>query len=123
MNSKPAARSPRSPCSCRSHVYPSCRGLIGWGFSGMLQRCACIAPAVVLVGLSTAHAVDTTLTLACQGTATDMTQPVDGNPEPTSKGIIINFTARTVAGLDFPLKITSSDETVVFRSRFASRTA
>jgi hypothetical protein len=76
-----------------------------------------------MLGLPTGQAADTTLTLACQGTATDITQPVDGNPEPTSMGIIINFTARTVAGLDFPLKITSSDETVVFRSRFASRAA
>jgi hypothetical protein len=38
----------------------------------------------MLVGLPTAQAADTTLTLACQGTATDITQPVDGNPEPTS---------------------------------------
>jgi len=28
-------------------------------------------------------------------------------------GIIVNFTARTVAGLDFPLNITSSNETRV----------
>jgi hypothetical protein len=38
---------------------------------------------------------------------------VDGKPEPTSLGIIIDFTARTVAGLDFPVKITSSDELTV----------
>jgi hypothetical protein len=62
----------------------------------------------------TVQAADETLTLACQGTATDITQPVDGKPEPTSMGIIINFAARTVVGLDFPLKITSSDEAMVF---------
>src|SRR5262245_42735883 len=81
----------------------------------MLRLCArVIALTVMLVGLPTAQAADETLTLACQGMATDITQPVDGNPEPTSLGIIINFAARTVRGLDFPLKITSSDETVVF---------
>ena len=67
-----------------------------------------------MVAASSAQAADERLTLACQGTATDITQTVDGKPEPISLGIIINFTARTVAGLDFPLKITSSDETSVF---------
>jgi hypothetical protein len=37
----------------------------------MLRRCACIALAVMLVGLPTAQVADTTLTLACQGTTTD----------------------------------------------------
>jgi hypothetical protein len=37
-------------------------------YSGMLRRCSCIAFAVMLV--STVHAADTTLTLACQGTVT-----------------------------------------------------
>ena len=65
----------------------------------MLRHCSCvIALAVMLVGLPTAQAADTTLTLACQGTATDITQPVDGKPEPVSMGIIINFTNRTVQG-------------------------
>jgi hypothetical protein len=70
----------------------------------------------------TVQAADETLTLACQGTATDISMPRGstditipaGKPEPTSMGIIINFTARTVAGLDFPIKITSSDEAMVF---------
>src|SRR5262249_4792603 len=86
------------------------------------SRSFIIALAPMLVGLSTAQAADTTLTLACQGTApdismppgsTDITMPT-GKPEPTSMGIIINFTARSVAGLDFPIKITSSDEAMVF---------
>jgi hypothetical protein len=68
----------------------------------------------MLVGPSTAQGADTTLTLACQGTATDISEPVDGKPEPTSMGITINFTAGTVVGLDFPIKITSSDEAMVF---------
>ena len=75
----------------------------------------------MLVGLPTAQAADETLTLACQGTATDITQPVDGKPEPVSMGIIINFTAGTVTsglkgallGWDFPVKITSFDEAAV----------
>ena len=88
----------------------------------MLRHCSCvIALAVMLVGLPTAQAADTTLTLACQGTATDITQPVDGKPEPVSMGIIINFTAGTVTsgskgallGWDFPVKITSFDEAAV----------
>jgi hypothetical protein len=70
----------------------------------------------------TAQAADATLTLACDGTATDITRPVDGKPEPVSMlGIIINFTAGTVTsgskgallGWDFPLKITSFDEAAV----------
>jgi hypothetical protein len=76
----------------------------------------------MLVGLSTAQAADTTLTLACQGTATVTT--MDAKPEPISMGIIVNFTNRTVHGfgypgfgglMDFPVKITGMDEvTVVF---------
>jgi len=42
------------------------------GFFPMLRRCSCvIALAVMVVGLPTAQAADTTLTLACQGTVTD----------------------------------------------------
>jgi hypothetical protein len=63
--------------------------------------------ALLVVTSMTAQAAEpVTLTLACEGTVTDISQPVDGKPEPTSMGIIVNFTARTVAGLDFPLKIT-----------------
>jgi hypothetical protein len=70
----------------------------------------------------TAQAADTTLTLACDGTATDISMPPGstditipaGKPEPASMGIIINSTAQTVAGFNFPLKITSSDETRIF---------
>ena len=83
----------------------------------MLRRCACIAPAVVLVGLSSAHAADTTLTLACQGTTLGGTE--DAKPEPTSMGIIANFTKRTVQGfghpglIDYPVQITAWNEVTV----------
>ena len=83
----------------------------------MFRRCACIALVVVLVGLSTAHAADTTLTLACQGTTTAGTED---KPEPISMGIILNFTKNTVHGFGDPIfgeqliKITSITETVVY---------
>jgi hypothetical protein len=56
----------------------------------------------------TAQAADETLTLACQGTATDITLPVDGKPEPVSMGIIINFTARTVRAGTFRSRLLRS---------------
>ena len=42
-----------------------------------------------------------TLTLACQGTGTDNIKP-DAKPEPISMGIVVNFTARTIAGFTYP---------------------
>jgi hypothetical protein len=66
----------------------------------MLRPCI-IAVAVMLVGLSTPHAADTVLTLACQGTTTDTA--IEGSkPEPISMGIVVNFTAQTVAGFTYP---------------------
>jgi hypothetical protein len=67
----------------------------------------------MLVGFPTVQAADTTLMLACNRTATDISMPRGstditipaGKPEPTSMGIIINFSAGTIAGLDFPIKI------------------
>jgi hypothetical protein len=84
----------------------------------MFRRCACIALVVMLV--STAHADDATLTLACQGTTTFGTEAA--KPEPVSMGIIVNFTNRTVHGFgypgfsgrfDFPVKITGMDAVTV----------
>lgn len=57
----------------------------------------------------TAQAADSTLTLACQGTATSGT----GDPEPISMGIIVNFTNRTVEGFGYPVKITDVSEVTV----------
>jgi hypothetical protein len=48
---------------------------------------------LVVAGLSLmAQAAEpATLTLACQGTATDITLPVDGKPEPVSMGSHCHF--------------------------------
>jgi len=55
-------------------------GLDRLDFFPMLRRCSCvIALAVMLVGLPTAQAADTTLTLACQGTELAMFY-FDNNP-------------------------------------------
>jgi len=60
-----------------------------------------IALGMMLVGLPTAQAADTTLTLACQGTTTSGLE--DAKPEPISMGIIVNFTKKTVHGFGDPL--------------------
>src|SRR5262245_377915 len=88
-----------------------------------------IASAVMLVGLPTAQAADTTLTLACKGTAVKVqlpTKPMDerkpiSKPEAISMGIIVNFAARTVYVADFGFlhKITSTndDATLEFQGK------
>jgi hypothetical protein len=86
------------------------------------MRRACssvIALAVMLVGLPTAQAADTTLTLACEGTTTDKMK--DAKPAPISMGIIVNFTKNTVQGFgipgvsDHPVKIRGmNDARIVF---------
>jgi hypothetical protein len=101
-----------------------CYAYSGWAFQ-MLRRSLCtIGLPVALVALSSAHAADTTLTLACQGTTTFGTEAA--KPEPVSMGIIVNFTTHTVHGFgypgssgrfDFPVKITGMNEaTVAFHS-------
>jgi hypothetical protein len=60
-----------------------------------------IALVVMLGGLSPAQAEDTVLTLACQGTATNHDYggaTGEGEPEPYSMRIVIDFTAQTVEG-------------------------
>ena len=87
----------------------------------MLRRCSCvIALAGVLVGLPTAQAAETTLTLACQGTV----QSGDNKPEPISMGIIVNFTNQTVHGLrPFPVAIIDMNEvTVSFGGQWGTTT-
>jgi hypothetical protein len=91
----------------------------GWASSPMLRCCSrVIVLAVMLVGLPTAQAADTTLTLACQGTTTAGTE--DAKPEPISMGIIVNFTKKTVHGFGDPffgeqlIKITGITETAVY---------
>jgi hypothetical protein len=64
-----------------------------------------IGLAVMLVGLPTAQATDTTLTLACEGTAsseeTFFTTTEQLKPEPVSMSIIV-ITQGTVQGFGFP---------------------
>jgi len=100
----------------------------------MLRLCPRdIALAVMLVGLPTAQAADTVLTLACQGT---VTIKVNGGrlseyePDAISMGLIVKFTARTVQGtarwdpylFDDQLPITELNEgTVVFEVASANR--
>jgi hypothetical protein len=76
----------------------------------------------MLVGLATAQAADTTLTLACQGTVTTRdTSPLaaegDPKPEPYSMGVTVNLTADTVQGfgMEYPVKITHINAgTIIF---------
>jgi hypothetical protein len=68
------------------------------------SSCVIALNAMVAAVSMTAQAADDTLTLACQGTATDITQPVDGKPEPISMGIIVNLTKGIVAGIHFRSK-------------------
>jgi hypothetical protein len=83
------------------------------------------AAMLVVAGLSTAQAADTTLTLACQGTVRidDWSyrragQPQDTKPEPYSMGMTVNLTAHTVQGFgsNYPYKITDINAgTIIFR--------
>jgi hypothetical protein len=91
-----------------------CLGLDRLGFFPMFRDCSgVVALAVMVVGLPTAQAADTTLTLACQGTVTETMVGEEKKPEPTSMGIILNFTSRTVKGFGTPVKITAWDDSFV----------
>jgi hypothetical protein len=70
------------------------------------------AAALLVVAVTAQAAEPSTLTLACQGTQTKLTELTDAKPESQSisMGIIVNFTARTVEGF-IPLALAS------FRSR------
>ena len=88
-----------------------------------------MAPAVLLVGLSSAHAADATLWLSCEGmvtvtdkvTVTDNTKmEADAKPEPVTANVVVDFTGRTVQGLfylrsslDYQVKITAMDKATV----------
>jgi hypothetical protein len=91
----------------------------------LLRTCSCvIALSAMVVGVSMAQTQ--TLTLACVGTST-LAVP-DAKPEPYRMSIILNFTTRTVLGinspspplpqLNYPINITSVDDvTVAFSGR------
>jgi hypothetical protein len=95
----------------------------------MLRRCSrVIALAVMLVGLPTAQAADTTLTLACKGTVTIKSSgPLQYDPDPVSMGLIVNFMNRTVQGasrwgpylFDDQLQITDLNEKTIVFSGFS----
>jgi hypothetical protein len=84
----------------------------------MLRTCSRIVALTAMVAAPSmmAHAADTTLTLACQGTATDITGPVSKRRPALSTGIIIDLMSRTItiSALTLtPLKITEVDEAVI----------
>jgi hypothetical protein len=110
------------------HPFRRC-GTLTHGLAGvscsMFRRCSCvIALAVMLVGLPTARAADTTL--ACKGTVTIRVMGgrfAEYEPDEISMGLIVKFTARTIQGtarrgpylFDDQLPITDWNEgTVVF---------
>ena len=68
----------------------------------------------VIITLAQAAEPTGTLTLACKGT-TQWSD--DAKPEPTSTGVIIDFTARTLEGfgrdVSFPIRITDVTETTI----------
>ena len=85
----------------------------------MLRLCSCvIALAVMFVGLPTAQAADTTLTLACQGIAeTKFGAKDQPSREPISFGLVLNLTAKTAEGFpveDLPVKIDANQATIQF---------
>ena len=75
------------------------------------------------LSISTTHAAERAVVLACEG---KVTQPPGPKLEPVSIGIVINFTAGTVTWADssnFPLTITKLNEmTIDFRGSNGSRT-
>ena len=64
-----------------------------------------LAIVVALCAAGSSHVMQAaepeTLTLACEGTAADHIKP-DAKPEQITMGIVVNFTARTVAGFTYP---------------------
>jgi hypothetical protein len=68
----------------------------------MLRTCWCVVAltATVTCDLVTSQAADTTLTLACQGTAASGVE--DAKPQQITMRIVINFDVRTVAGFTYP---------------------
>jgi hypothetical protein len=90
--------------------------LNGWQRIGIVASVVWALALTAMVAGPTAHAADTTLTLACQGTKTFRMEgganPLEST-EPISMGIIVDLTARTVTGLDGqpPLTIESVKET------------
>jgi hypothetical protein len=70
-------------------------------FSVRYSRIAQIAPMLLALAAQAAEPTGT-LTLACQGTVIDKTDPSSevAKPEPVSMGLMIDFTSNTVAGFE-----------------------
>jgi hypothetical protein len=93
-------------------------GALGWwGFN-----LKAVAAALLVITSMTAQAAEPeTLTLACQGTQTKLTELTDAKPESQSisMGIVVNLTARTVEGFippgvgEFPVKIDAINQVTV----------
>ena len=68
----------------------------------------------------TAHAADSTLTLACKGTTTTY---LDKRSDPVSLGLLVDFTKRTIKGFSFfpdkveEVEITEVTEIVIYFHR------
>jgi hypothetical protein len=84
-----------------------------------------LAPWLIAVSLilasPTAQAQQSTLTLACKGTATSITQSGDKKPGPIEMGLIFNFATRIVQGfvtadvVGLTVRITAAnDVTIMF---------
>jgi hypothetical protein len=76
---------------------------------------------MVTLGLMTAQAADTTMTLACQGIAESKFGAKDQpSREPISFGLVLNLTAKTAEGFpveDLPVKIDANQATILRRCR------
>jgi hypothetical protein len=80
----------------------------------MLRPCSRVI-ALTVVGLSTAQAADSTLTLACQGTETSKWGSGPKSSERVNIGIIVDLQKKTVTGLSdsYPLTIETVTDTMI----------
>jgi hypothetical protein len=78
----------------------------------MLRRCSyLIGLAVTLVGLPTAHAADTMLTLACKGTETfRVWRDASSTSSEVNIGIIVDLQKKTLVGLELTTPLTIDDD-------------
>jgi|SRR6516162_8654705 len=84
------------------------------GLSRMLRPCSRFIALAVMLGLSTAHAADETLTLACKGKETSGVAARKSS-EVINIGIVVDFQKKTVVGLEptTPLTIDGLTETTI----------
>jgi hypothetical protein len=97
-------------------IVVRCLGLDWLEPSLMLRTCPrVIALALMLIGLPTAQAADTTLTLACKGTQTTSQDGAPKSSEVINIGIIVDLQKKTVVGFEptVTLTIDSLTETTI----------